>query len=286
MSDPLMSTTELAERLGEPNMVVLDCSVTLHPDVEAGFVAEPMDEAWQAAHIPGSRYCDLSNDLSDPDSDLRFMMPTPEYFATAMASMGVSDDSIVVLYDRRFTMWATRVWWMLRANGFDNAYVLDGGWSSWEGEGRDVEGGPATPAIPGLFTPGARPGLIASADDVMRAVRDTTCIINSLSPENHDGSDDSYGRPGHIPGAGNVFALGLVDPKTHRYRPLDDLRSEFEAAGVGGPSEPIITYCGGGIAATSDAFVLTMLGYNNVAVYDGSLSEWTRDDARPLEVET
>ncbi|MEL7156962.1 MAG: rhodanese-like domain-containing protein [Actinomycetota bacterium] len=101
-----------------------------------------------------------------------------------------------------------------------------------------------------------------------------------MSPENHSGADDSYGRAGHLPGAGNVFAVSLVDRETHRFRPTDELTQLFAEV----PADvPVITYCGGGIAATSDAFVLTeLLGRRDVAVYDGSLSEWVLDDARPL----
>ena len=107
-----------------------------------------------------------------------------------------------------------------------------------------------------------------------------TCIINALSPEQHRGEDAAYGRRGHIPGAANVYAVDMVDPDTHRYHPLDELRTRFQTALE---RDRAITYCGGGIAATSDAFVLTLLGHPNVAVYDGSLSEWTQDPDAPLE---
>lgn len=103
---------------------------------------------------------------------------------------------------------------------------------------------------------------------------------NSLSPDNHSGADDSYGRPGHIPGASNVFAVALLDIETHRYRPVEELAALFDYLPVG---EPVITYCGGGIAATSDAFVLTeLLARKDVSVYDGSLSEWLGNPTRPL----
>lgn len=282
---PLLSTEELSIRLGDPDLVVLDCSVNLRQDADSGFVAEPMSAAWEQGHIPGSRYCDLTNDLSDPNSDLRFTMPDAEHFGAAMEAMGVGDDSTVVLYDRRFTMWATRVWWMLRAFGFDNAFVLDGGWRSWSSEGRETATGPTGPARRASFSSAPRPELIATVDHVLAAVDDQgTCIINALSPENHDGSDAVYGPAGHIPGASNVYAVALVDGETHKYRPLAELQAEFAGAGVAAADQPIITYCGGGIAATSDAFVLSMLGYKNVAVYDGSMSEWVLDPARPLEV--
>lgn len=278
--DSLVSTDWLAAHLDDPDLRILECTVHLSPG-PGGFVAEPITDVWVEGHIVNSAYADLTNDLSDPDSDLRFTMPTPERFAAAMEALGVGDGTRVVLYDRRMTMWATRVFWMLKAFGFDECAVLDGGWTSWTDEQRptSTEPAPERPAV--TFTPSPRPEMIATLDQVETAVSEgRTCIVNALSPANHDGSDNSYGRPGHIPGATNVFAVGLVDAETHRYKPVEELRAQFDHLPADGP---VITYCGGGIAATSDAFVLTeLLGRGDVSVYDGSLSEWTRDGARPL----
>jgi thiosulfate/3-mercaptopyruvate sulfurtransferase len=181
-------------------------------------------------------------------------------------------------------MWATRVWWLLRSIGFDRASVLDGGWKAWTTDGRDTATGVGAtyPAGSGL-TAEPRAGMIVDRSEVEAATaNDQVCLINALSPEVHDGSDTSYGRPGHIPSSTNVFAVSLVDPETHRYRPRDDLAATFGEAGV--DDGRIITWCGGGIAATSDAFVLTaLLGRNDVGIYDGSLSEWVAAGL-PLEV--
>ncbi|MDG2112692.1 MAG: sulfurtransferase [Actinomycetota bacterium] len=280
--DSLVSTAWLAEHLDDPDVRILECTVDLKPG-PGGFVAHPIRDQWADGHIPNSAYADLTNDLSEPNSDLRFTMPTPELFAASMEALGVGQGTRVVLYDRRMTMWATRVFWMLRAFGFDDCAVLDGGWKSWTSEGRVVSTEPAPTRPTASFVAAPKGEMIASVDDMLAAVGDeTTCIVNSLSPQNHDGSDKSYGRPGHIPGASNVFAVSLVDPDTQRYRPTDELASMFEHLPAEGP---VITYCGGGIAATSDAFVLTeLLGRDEVAVYDGSLSEWLQDPAHPMEV--
>jgi len=108
-------------------------------------------------------------------------------------------------------------------------------------------------------------------------------VLNALSEEQHRGTEGvTYGRPGRIAGSVNVAARSLVDPKTHAYLPAHVLRERFAAAGAL-EAERVITYCGGGIAASSDAFVLTLLGHDGVAVYDASLSEWAADPSLPME---
>lgn len=280
--DPLVSSSWLVDHLDDPDLRILECTVDLKSG-PGGFVPQEVSDRWAEGHIPNSVYADLTNDLSDPGSDLRFTMPTAEHFARAMEALGVGQGTRVVLYDRRMTMWATRVFWMLRAFGFDDCAVLDGGWRNWTQEGRPVSTDPAPERPTITFRAEPRPELIATLEQVEAAVGDDrTCIVNSLSPENHDGADSTYGRPGHIPGASNVFAMALIDAETHRYRPLSELEVMFDHL----PSDqPVITYCGGGIAATSDAFVLReLLGRDDVAVYDGSLSEWLKDPDRPLVI--
>ena len=284
LPDVLVDADWLADHLGDDGPVVLDCTVDLRPGGDTGYQAVSGRDKWEDGCIPGSGFADLVDALSDPDSSLRFTMPTADRFAAAMGALGVGDGTAVVLYDRRFNMWATRVWWMLRAFGFDRAAVLDGGWRAWQAGGHPVEAGRDQPAPePATFTPRPRPELIASADDVLDATRTPTCLVNALSPEQHRGDDLTYGRAGHIPTATNVYAVDLVDPETHVYLPLAELAAHFDRAGIpADPDEPVITYCGGGIAATSDAFALHRLGHRDVAVYDGSLSEWISDPDRPM----
>jgi thiosulfate/3-mercaptopyruvate sulfurtransferase len=119
--------------------------------------------------------------------------------------------------------------------------------------------------------------------DAVRAAteRGDTCLVNALDRAQHRGETQHYARPGHIVGSTNVPAMELVDEGTHRYRPLDDLSAAF--ADVAGRGQRVITYCGGGIAASSDAFVLHLLGHDDVAVYDSSLNEWAADPSLPME---
>ena len=284
----LATTGWLADHLGDANLRILECTVFLRPheDGRPGYVALPGRDEWASRHIPGSVFADLPGDLSDRDQTLRFMMPPPEQFAEAMGRYGVGDDTPVVLYDRQGNMWAARVWWMLRAFGFDNARLLDGGWASWTAEGRPISTEANSPA-PATFTATPRPGLIASKEDVLAAMEaGQSCIVNALNGAQHRGEVAPYGRPGHITGSVNVPAMGshgLVDPLTQIYQPIAEIRRRFEEAGAK-PGERMITYCGGGIAASSAAFAATMAGFSDVALYDASLSEWAADPSLPMEI--
>ena len=281
--DLLVDTAWLADHLNDPAIRVLECTVYLHPapDIPGGYRVESGRGRWAEGHIPGAGFADLHEDLSDRSSSLRFMMPLAAQFAEAMGRYGVGPGVRVVLYDRSVNMWAARIWWMLRAFGFDDAAVLDGGWKKWTREGRAVatDDG-ARPAK--TFVARPRPELIANKAGVLAALgEDRACVLNALSEEQHRGAPVANRRPGHIAGSLNVPAQSLVDPETHAYLPPDVLRQKFAAAGAL-EARRVVTYCGAGIAASSDAFVLTMLGHDEVAVYDASLSEWGADPNLPM----
>jgi thiosulfate/3-mercaptopyruvate sulfurtransferase len=280
----LVETDWLAKHLGDPGLRVLECTVFLHPaDAPGGVRVESGRAKWDEGHIPGAGFVDLQDELSDRTSTLRFMMPPAAQFAAAMGRAGVGDGVRVILYDRAVNMWAARVWWMLRAFGFDDAAVLNGGFTKWTVEGRpvatDTGGSPAR-----TFTPRPRTALMTDKAGVLAALGESgACVLNALSEEQHRGTGgNTYGRPGRIPASVNVPARDLVDPATHAYLAPDVLRAKFQAAGAL-DARRVVTYCGGGIAASSDAFVLTLLGRDDVAVYDASLSEWAADASLPME---
>lgn len=231
--DALVDTDWLENELGASDLVVLDCTVELSVG-EHGYVSKSGSAQFESAHIPGARFADLEGELSDPDSTLRYALPTARIFAAAAERLGVSDGARVVLYDNDGSMWAARVWWMLRWVGFDNAALLDGGFGAWNAEGRRVETGPSTGPSPRpnaqspTLTVNERPTLIADQAEVLAAIGDgATCLINALAPSIHRGEVQRYVRAGHIPTSLNIASSALIDPSTGRFRPLEEVRSMF-----------------------------------------------------------
>ena len=282
----LVSTGWLADHLDDADVRVFETTVLLHRG-DGGFRVESGRAAYEAGHVPGAGFLDLQRDFSDNAHRLRFMMPTADAFAEAAGRHGVSESSKLILYDRAGSMWAARLWWMFRSMGCAGAAVLDGGWRRWTAEGRPVSTDEAAYA-PATFTPAADPARFADLDEVRAFAgargADAGCLINALGREQHSGADGgrTYGRAGHIPGSANVPAMELTDPDTGRYRPAEELAALFEGAGAD-RSRRVVTYCGGGIAASSDALALSLLGYDDVAVYDASMSEYAADPSLPLE---
>jgi len=280
----VVSTRWLEEHLADPDLRIYECTVYLRPDPdgEGPYRVESGRADYDAGHIPHAGFIDLEGELSRHDTELHFMRPAPEDFAAAMGAHGVGPGARVVLYSRGHIMWATRVWWMLRAYGFEDAAVLDGAWENWQAEGRPVSTAPATYA-PTTFEAGPRPELFLDREDILAALGDGgTCMINALNPEFHLGEGPSrYGRPGRVPGSVNVPARTLIG-EDNCFVPLEQAAASF--AGVGATADKrIVTYCGGGISATVDNLMLYRLGYDDIATYDASMGEWARDDDLPIE---
>jgi thiosulfate/3-mercaptopyruvate sulfurtransferase len=273
---------EVAARLDDPGVVVLDCTVHLIPDPAKTYTVRPARAEFEAGHVPGAQFCDVSRDVSDRSAKWNFMRQTPEDFAAAMSRFGISNTTKVVTYSTANAWWATRVWWLLREFGHDNAAVLNGGWKKWTAEGRATETGPGYPRPAGHFTVTQVRNLMATKEDVQAAIGDAgVCTLNALTAEQHAGAGgNNYGRPGHIADSVNLPAAHLIDPATGAFLPPDELKRRLGA--VGALDRPVIAYCGGGIAASADALILTMLGHTNVRIYDASLSEWAKDPGLPM----
>ena len=277
---PLVTAEWLSEHLGEPGLVVLDCTIVVEPKEGGGFKSLSGRKVYEGGHIPTAAFADLKGALSDTDSDLQFALPTPEAFCEAMGKLGVGDGTRVVVYDRMMSVWAARVWWMLRWVGFDQVAVLDGGWGAWTAEERPQSTEPAT-YEPGKLTPHLRPELVADRDEVFAAMEDEgVTLVDAMPAAHYRGEMALYDRPGHIPGAVNISSTELLGAEG-RFKPRKELAEVF----TGDPKGRYIIYCGSGISASGVAFAMTELGFPDVAVYTASLQEWAADEANPLVVE-
>ena len=282
--EALVDVHTLAGRLGDPRLRVFDCTMYLLADtLDEPYRVESGLEDYRAGHIPGAGFLDL-RDLSVPDSPYRFTLPAPADLAAALGARGVGDGHSVVLYSRGTPQWATRVWWMLRAIGFDSAAVLDGGWEAWAAADLPVATGDES-YDPATLTPYPRTGLFCDATEVQGAIGAPGVVtINALSADLHAGRGARYGRPGRVPGSVNVPAADLRDGATGLLVSPQAAAAAFEAAGVE-PGKRVLIYCGGGIAATLDAYLLHQLGHDDVSVYDNSLSEWATTHSLPIETD-
>jgi len=278
----LVDTDWLEAHLGDAGIRVIDCRIDMLPAEGGGLRFVPATKAWQEEHIPGATFVDFNEDLSDRDHTLLFMLPAAQQFGEVMSRHGVGDGTRVVLYDGFMNAWAARLWWMLRTYGFDEVAVLNGGWHKWKKEGRQTSSEVPQPPI-AKFEAIRRRDCFVTSQEVLRGIGDPeTCLVDALTPDHYAGQISFYTRPGHIKSAVNVPFVSVVDPETQAYLPADVLRSQL--ASVGATAAPrVVTYCGSGIAASSIAFALALVGHDDIAIYDGSLSEWTADPSMPME---
>jgi len=285
--DGLITTTELAGILHQPDLRLFDCTTYLEPapaGSDVPYIAVPGRHTFEAGHIPGADFLDLQAEFSDQNTPLRFMMPDVARLETGFGRHGIGADSRVVFYSIGTAMWATRFWWMLKSLGFDHACVLDGGFDKWKAEGRAIESGPAKGYSRAKFTAKPRKGYFVGKHGVLAARTDRdTVVVNALGPQFHKGLEPSrYGRPGRIPGSVNVPAATLLEQATKAFVPLPDAEANFATQGIT-KDKHVIAYCGGGISATIDLFMLHRLGYDNLTLYDGSMGEWAKDPSLPIE---
>ena len=273
--DNLVSTAWLAERLGEPNLVVIDASSHL---LDAGRNAR---QEFEHAHIPGARFLDLET-LKDPASPVPAALPTAEQFAARMAEIGVSTGDRVVIYDDSAVKTSARAWFICRMYGVSEVAILDGGAAKWRAEGRPLEQGPVAPAR-GRFTAGTGAGAVRSKAEVLANVASAAeQVLDARGTGRFTGAEPEP-RPGmasgHIPGSRNLPFGRMLKPDG-TFRDEAGLRAAFAEAGID-LDKPVVTTCGSGVTAAVLLFALHLLGKDDVALYDGSWSEWGADPATP-----
>lgn len=265
----LVTTEVLARILDAKDLVVLDATYFLPNTGKHG------REEYERGHIPGAVFLDIDQ-ISDKSSPLPHMLPPAAQFSAAAGELGIGDTSQIVVYDAQGLSSAPRVWWMFRMFGHARVSVLDGGLPKWRREGR-----PLATAVPvperRRFTARTPVAQVRSRDEVEAATRSAGQTIIDARPPGRFAGTDPEPRPGlrggHIPTSLNLPNLKLIDPKEGTLLPQEDLREAFLTAGVD-PSRPAICTCGSGVSACVIALALHRLANANVAVYDGSWSEW------------
>jgi thiosulfate/3-mercaptopyruvate sulfurtransferase len=275
----LIEPAALSEAAGASDLKVFDATVHLVP-AERGYRAESGLEDYRSAHIPGAAFLDQIRAVSDTTTGLGFSLPGQDALQAGLRTAGVNDGDRVVVYSTGHMMWATRAWWLLHYAGIRNVAVLNGGFRAWQGAGLPTTGNDETYPT-GDFTVSVREDRFADKAAVLNAMQDSSvCTVNALSPDVYSGSAEmSYGRKGHITGSVNVYYDELLDEG--RFRSAEELVSVLSAKGLL-EADRVIAYCGGGISATIDALACLLVGKETVSVYDGSMSEWVRDDSLPM----
>jgi thiosulfate/3-mercaptopyruvate sulfurtransferase len=262
---PLISTTDLAARLGDPTLRLLDAS--WHLDGRDG------RPDFEAARLSGAVFFDLEAS-SDQKSHLPHMLPSPAVFAARMGRLGIADGDSIVVYDTVGIRSSARVWWMLRAMGARDVRVLDGGLPKWWAEGHPVESGPASQPLPRTFNPSARPDGVADIDAVRAALAAGDQVLDARAADRFDGRapEPRAGlRSGHMPGALNLPFPAILNPDG-TMKPEEALAQTFRAAGVD-LDRPVVTSCGSGVTAAILSLGLAVLGRPS-RLYDGSWAEW------------
>ncbi|KQY75563.1 sulfurtransferase [Brevundimonas sp. Root1423] len=264
-ASPLISTEDLAARLGDPDLRLVDAS--WHLDGRDG------RPDFETTRLPGAVFFDLDAS-SDTASALPHMLPSPVAFAARMGSLGISDRDAIVVYDTVGIRSSARAWWMFRVMGAGHVRVLDGGLPKWRAEHRTVEHGPAVPRDPAVFSLRLDAGAAAALADVRDALASGVQVLDARSAGRfhaREAEPRAGLRSGHMPGALNLpFPALLEADGTMKRSPA--LEQAFRDAGVD-PDRPVITTCGSGVTAAILSLGLAVLGKPS-RLYDGSWAEW------------
>ncbi len=270
----LLATPDwLAEQAGRPDLRIVD--VRWRPDGSGA-------QVHAVGHIPGAVHLDWVTDLSEREGGGVVQLAGPEHVASALGRLGIGDGTSVVLYDDTMGLYASRAWWSLRAYGFDAARVLDGGFAAWQAAFRPLSSFTVLPE-PATFTPRANPRIRLRASDIRELIASPDAIIlDARAPAEYRGFQGNTRQLGHIPGAINVPVGAMVRGGSQVLRQPAELREQLTPAGLQ-RGRRIVCYDGSGIAGSRLAFVLSLLGHDDVAVYDGGWADWGERLDLPVE---
>lgn len=256
----LITATELKEIIDHADVKIFDATFPRQS-------AEPL-------RIPGAQIFDIDN-IADTNAPLNHTLPSADIFEYKMQNLGLNADDTVIVYDQKGVfMAASRAWWMLRVFGHDNVKVLNGGLPQWLAHGYEIEPMIETHPPKGDFKADFKPHLVRSKSDVLANIdQQDFHVIDART-------NDRFVHDGHIPGSSSLFFGGFINPETGLIRNTDEIEAYWNASGID-PSHSLTASCGSGVTACVDALALFEIGKKDVAVYDGSWTEWSSDPDTP-----
>jgi thiosulfate/3-mercaptopyruvate sulfurtransferase len=277
MFKTLIDPSTLAPRLDDPNWIVIDCRFDLaNPDKGEALYRE--------GHIPGARYAHLDRHLSGAKTGTNGRHPLPDIdvMLRNFSDLGISPGMQVVAYDANNSMFASRLWWMLRWLGHDSVAVLDGGLARWQREGHAVRGGVES-STQGNFKGSPRPGWRLTADEVQKDLGNPLrLLVDSRTEQRYRGIGETLDPVGgHIPGAKNYF-YGQNLTAENTFKSPDDLKTQWDAVIKGRDPKDVVVYCGSGVTACHNLLALEHAGLHGARIFPGSWSEWSADPSRPV----
>lgn len=274
MDSPLVTTEWLAEHLDDENLRIVDIRGNVLPATQPPPHYFSHKEDYEESHIPNAVFIDWQVDIIEPGSPSNDVA-SPARFAELMGALGIDNDTTVVAYDDKDSMFASRLWWALQYYGHEKVYILDGGWKKWVADKLPTNNQiPDVPTV--IFEPKINNSIRAEASDISDAVQ----LIDVRSPAEFSGKASRAERNGHIPNAINLPRKAMVGEGS--VVPTEDaLKAKFESMGIALDAETII-YCNSGVSASYGMLAMRMAGAKNVRVYDGSWKEWGNDESKPI----
>lgn len=269
----------LVHHLGHPSLVVLDASWYMPSAQRNG------EQEWQQQRIANARFFDFDKRIKDHDSPLPHMLPPPEQFAQQVAALGISNHSVVVIYDSSGLFSAPRAWWMFKAMGHEQVAVLNGGLPAWIEQGYPVETTPPTEITPGHFIAHRQANWIADASHVTAALTQADHLVLDARSKDRFSGQTPDPRPevraGHMPGAYCLPFTELVNQG--HLLPTATLAEKI--APLLNDKQQIICSCGSGVTAAILALAVYLVGHKEIAVYDGSWCEWGGTPSLPVDTD-
>lgn len=279
----LVGTDWLAEHMGAPDIRIVDASYFL-PNVPRDAKAE-----YRECHIPGAVFFDIDDIADETITDLPHMIPSPEKFSSRVRRLGLGDGNRIVIYDSSGgAMAACRAWWMFRLYGHDDVAVLNGGLPKWLAEGRPTDDMPPVPRER-HFTARFNNMLVRKVDQILDNVdSQKEKVVDARSMERFKGEADEPRpgmRKGHMPGSTCIPFNALMNKDDNfTFRSAEEIKAIFDKAGVD-LNGPVVASCGSGVTACVIAMAGFLVGKEDIAVYDGSWSEWGSRQDTPIVVD-